>query len=171
MKREVTYAFIDSQNLNLGTRKNIYKKRKKIYTGWHLDFGKFYKYLENKFKIKKAFLFIGFVKKNKKLYKYLTRCGYVLVYKPTVKNKNGIVKGNVDAELVLYASAIMIDKYDKAVVVSGDGDFACLYKYLEEKNKLKALIIPNKKSASSLLNNFNKYKILLEREKTKLKRE
>jgi len=39
--------------------------------------------------------------------------------------KNGKVKGNCDAELILQAM-IDIDKYEKAVLVSSDGDFACL---------------------------------------------
>lgn len=40
----------------------------------------------------------------------------------------------------------MIDykEYSKAVIVSGDGDFACLIGYLHHTNKLKALIVPNK---------------------------
>ena len=47
-KRPVIYAFIDSQNLNLGTSKNLYKNKKLIYQGWKLDFRKFNLYLKNK---------------------------------------------------------------------------------------------------------------------------
>jgi hypothetical protein len=45
-KRQIVYAFIDSQNLNLGTSKNIDKHGKRIYNGWQLDFRKFYQYLK-----------------------------------------------------------------------------------------------------------------------------
>jgi len=47
----------------------------------------------------------------------------------------------------------MIDykAYDKAVIVSGDGDFYCLAKYFIENNKLKALLIPNEEQFSALL--------------------
>lgn len=65
MKKEIVYAFIDSQNLNLGTSKNLYKGQKLIYQGWKLDFKKFRHYLTDKFKVEKAFLFIGFISKNK----------------------------------------------------------------------------------------------------------
>jgi len=37
-RKQVVYAFIDSQNLNLGTSKDIYKGKNKIYTGWKLEF-------------------------------------------------------------------------------------------------------------------------------------
>jgi uncharacterized LabA/DUF88 family protein len=42
-----------------------------------------------------------------------------------VQYKNGKIRGNDDAELVLHAM-IDIQNYEKAVIVSGDGDFHCL---------------------------------------------
>ncbi len=164
------YAFIDSQNLNLGTSKDITKNGKIIYIGWPLDFKKFRKYLADKFRVDKAFLFIGYIKQNESLYKKLRSDGYVLVFKPTVKDHVGKPKGNVDAELVLHAAAVEFAKYDKAVIVSGDGDFYCLHEYLEKNNKLLRIIIPNSKSESSLLKPFQKYKTFIEFEKTKLER-
>jgi len=41
--------------------------------------------------------------------------------------------------------------YEKAVIVTGDGDFYCLVKYLIAHNKLKTLVIPNKDKYSALL--------------------
>lgn len=171
-KRQKVYAFIDSQNLNLGTSKSIYKKQgkgyKRIYQGWDLDFKKFRRYLTDKFRVSKAFLYIGYIKENRNLYRRLKNYGYLLIYKPTVTDNRGKPKGNIDAELVLGASAVQINRYDKAVVVSGDGDFRCLYEYLEKKRKLLKIVIPNRKSQSSLLNKFHKYKIFVEDEKHKL---
>jgi uncharacterized LabA/DUF88 family protein len=66
---------------------------------------------------------------------------------------DGRVKGNVDAELVLQAM-IEYANYEKAVIVSGDGDFHCLIEYLRGKKKLKKLIIPNRDKYSSLLRKF-----------------
>ena len=69
-KKEImNYAFIDSQNLNLGIRDQ----------GWQLDFARFRIYLKDKYKVKKAFLFIGYIKGHKKLYTYLTKTGYILI--------------------------------------------------------------------------------------------
>ena len=48
---------------------------------------------------------------------------------------------------------IEFPNYDKAVVVSGDGDFYSLYEYLQSKDKLGAIVAPNRQF-SSLLNSF-----------------
>lgn len=165
-----TYAFIDSQNLNLGTSKDITKKGKRIYRGWKLDFKKLRKYLTDKFRVNEAFLCIGYIKQNENLYKRLRADGYKLIFKPTVRDNKGKSKGNVDAELVLHAAAIQFSKYDKAVIVSGDGDFYCLYEFLEKNYKLLRILIPNSKSESSLLRPFQKYKTFIEFEKNKLER-
>lgn len=64
------------------------------------------------------------------------------------------MKGNVDAELVLHSAAIEYNNYDKAVIVTSDGDFACLMRYLEKNNKLKKIIAPTARY-SKLLKPFN----------------
>lgn len=64
--------------------------------------------------------------------------------------RGGKPKGNVDAELVLQA---MIDyrDYERAVIVTSDGDFACLVRYLYEEGKLERVLSPNRKGCSVLL--------------------
>ena len=152
------YAFIDSQNLNLGVRSQ----------GWKLDFARFHIYLTDKYNVKKAFIFIGFIPKNRKLYEFLTKAGYMLVYKPVVESKRIVkTKGNVDAELVLH-TMIEFPNYDKAIIVSGDGDFYCLVEYLDKKKKLGKIIVPNKKY-SSLLRKFGNYIVNIDLMKEKLK--
>ena len=170
-KRPAVYAFIDSQNLKLGTGKDVLNKKGRIvYQGWELDYKKFHKYLSDKFRVQKAFIFIGYIKENEKLYRGLKSYGYELIYKPTTKDGQGKPKGNVDAELVLHAAAIEFDNYDQAVLVSGDGDFRCLLEFLEKNKKLAKLVIPNKRSASSLLTPFERHKIFIEYEKKKLEK-
>lgn len=155
-----TYAFIDSQNLNLGVKSQ----------GWKLDFGKFRQYLITKYKVDKTFLFIGYLPGNQALYTYLQSVGYICVFKPTLELKKGKkeikVKGNVDAELVLH-SMIEYKNYDKAVIVSGDGDFHCLIEYLEGKGKLYKVITPNQRY-SSLLKRFSQYIVVVAPLKEKL---
>lgn len=174
---ENNFAFIDSQNLNLGISKDIYKDGVLVHYGWKLDFNKFRIYLREKYSVTKAFLCIGQVAGNESLYTELQQYDYVCVFKPTLFLPNGTVKGNVDAELVLQ-SMIEYNNYDKAVIVSGDGDFYCLAKYLLEKDKLKIILAPNKFNYSSLLNkleseditvlNFvNQYKNRLEKKTIK----
>ena len=160
-KKRENFAFIDSQNLNLGVRSQ----------GWILDFARFRVYLEEKYHVQKAFLFIGFIDGNQILYTYLQEAGYICIFKPTVvitKNKKIKVKGNVDAELVLH-SMIEYSHYEKAVITSGDGDFRCLVEYLDQKNKLLKIIVPNKKY-SSLLRQYSHYIVNIDLLKEKLQK-
>ena len=136
-----------------------------------MDYKKFRKYLTDKFRVEKAFLLIGYIRKYEKLYKNLKSYGYKLIFKPTVEDNHGKPKGNVDAELVLHSAAIQYPNYDQAVIISADGDFYCLYEYLINKNKLSKIIIPNRHSESSLLKKFHRYKVFLYREKQKLQLE
>jgi len=161
-KDKLNYAFIDSQNLNLGVKS----------LGWNLDFTKFRVLLKDKYKVGKAYLFIGHVPGNEKLYTNLQESGYVIVFKPTLEYKRKgktVTKGNVDAELVLH-TMLNIKKFGKAIIVSGDGDFHCLLEYLESKNKLYKVIVPNKKY-SSLLRKFAKYIVQVELFKKKVTQE
>ena len=73
-----------------------------------------------------------------------------------IKNGKETMKGNVDAELVLHAAAIEFDNYEKAVIVTSDGDFACLVKYLDEKEKIQKIITPTKRH-STLFRPYLKY--------------
>ena len=139
MKTQNNYAFIDSQNLNLSIREQ----------GWVLDFGNFRRYLGDKYGIAKAFIFIGYVYQNQDLYINLQKAGYILIFKPTLILPSGGVKGNVDAELVLH-TMIEYQNYDKALIVTGDGDFYCLVDYLIKNDKLLKLMVPNRDKFSSL---------------------
>lgn len=147
--KEQNYAFIDSQNLNLGIQE----------LGWKLDYKKFRLYLSEKYGVKKAYMFIGFLPENQNLYKNLQDQGYVLIFKPVMKDRDGRAKGNVDADLVLRA---MIDykEYDKSLIVTSDGDFYCLVDYLYGEKKLKYVISPNREKCSVLLRKVAKEKII-----------
>lgn len=142
------YAFIDSQNLNLGIQK----------LGWKLDYKKFRVYLQEKYGVEKAYMFIGFVALNQKLYDKLQEAGFILKFKPTIPDADGKIKGNVDADLVLQAM-IDIAEYEQAVVVSSDGDFYSLVQHLTEKDKLKAVMSSDDKNCSTLLKQTAKDKI------------
>lgn len=157
---KANYAFIDSQNLNLGVRS----------LGWNLDYKKFRLYLKNKYNVTEAYLFIGKTDGNQDLYSALMKAGFILVFKPTVsylENGKRTMKGNVDAELVLYAAAKVYDEYDKAIIISGDGDFYCLVEFLEENNKLLRVITPNNRY-SKLLHRYSAWIFSLEKLRAKL---
>lgn len=142
-KKQNNFAFIDSQNLNLGVREQ----------GWKLDFEKFRIYLREKYGITKAFLFLGFVPKYKDLYSRLQYYGFILIFKPTFELADGQIKGNVDAELVLQ-TMIEYENFERALIVTGDGDFYCLINHLYKNDKLLRLMIPNVRRYSRLLKPF-----------------
>jgi len=162
MKQKASsYAFIDSQNVYLSVKNQ----------GWKLDFAKFRKYLSDKYGVTKAYLFVGYTEGNQQIYKKLQEDGYVVIFKPTLVYKDGSTKGNCDAELVLHAM-IEYPNYEKAIIVSGDGDFYCLAQFLKENKKLKAVLVPDKKKYSALLKKINdedeKYLVFLDEAKQKL---
>jgi uncharacterized LabA/DUF88 family protein len=138
------YAFIDSQNLNLSIQ-NL---------GWKLDYGRFRRYLRDKYHVTRAFIFIGYTEDQTDLYDHLEAAGYEIIYKPTLNYKDGSMKGNVDAELVMHAM-IELPNYHKAVIVTGDGDFYSLIAHLISINKLEKVVIPSQMRYSSLLKRFD----------------
>ena len=147
-KVENNYAFIDSQNLNLGIQK----------LGWKLDYKKFRVYLKEKYNVERAYMFIGFVAGNQRLYDKLQEAGFFLKFKPTIPDKDGKIKGNIDADLVLRA---MIDykNYDKAIIISSDGDFYSLAEYLNSNNKLEIVLSSDIDNCSGLLKQVAKGKM------------
>jgi uncharacterized LabA/DUF88 family protein len=150
-KPTATFAFIDSQNLNLGIQK----------VGWKMDWKKFREYLSSKYAVTHAYMFIGHMPEYEALYHQLHEQGYLIVLKPTHETVKLLsekpkdtpkpeehaeekkqIKGNIDAELVLWAMKER-KNYKDAIIVSGDGDFYCLAEYLQSVGQLKHIMTPN----------------------------
>ncbi len=160
MTNSTTYVFIDSQNLHLGI-KNL---------GWDIDYKRLFVYLKEKYNFNGCILYIGFVEKNQKLYKYLQSCGFEIVFKNTKqigKGRNQI-KGNIDVDLTVDAIR-RSTQYKVAVFISADGDFAALYDYLiTEKGKEIFILIPNMYSYSKFLLKYRKNLRFMNDLKTKI---
>lgn len=168
------YAFIDSQNLNVSVQK----------FGWKMDWRKFRRFLADEYGVTKAYMFIGYVPEYESIYELMHEAGYAVVLKPTFDltrpqpemlevmdeaqspkkqvdaEEKKPVKGNIDAELVLWAMK-EISNYDKAIIVSGDGDFYSLVEYLEGKGRLLYVLAPTG-HYSSLYNRYEKYIIRID---------
>ena len=123
-----------------------------------MDRAKLRKWLKDEHGVDTAYMFMGYMPEQQEMYTFFQNIGYTLVFRPVITTKDGVTKGNIDAELVLQ-TMIDYDKYKKAVIITGDGDFACLVTYLYTKNKLKSLVVPNKRRYSDLLNYAAKEKI------------
>ena len=139
-KAETNYAFIDGTNLYLTM----------VHVKWRLDFKRFRVYLREHYGVSTAYYFIGYMAENQGLYDSLKSWGYEVKHKQTLPLPDGRTKGNVDAELVLQA---MIDykHYEKAVLVTSDGDFSCLVEYLANHDKLLRVLAPCLEGCSRLL--------------------
>lgn len=136
VQKDNNFAFIDGANLHKGV----------ITAGWKLDYKRFRKWLSDKYSVERAYLFIGLVPKYNDLYTSLQESGFTLVFKETVTNQDGFVKGNCDADLVLWSvRGVYEELYNKAVIVSSDGDYASLVKFLQEKERLLTVISPSSK--------------------------
>jgi uncharacterized LabA/DUF88 family protein len=140
LKQREVYAFIDGQNLYQGVTEQ----------GWDLDYKKFRIYLKDKYKVVKAYLFIGYISQNQDLYTELQEAGYLLKFKPVLHLGQALKQGNVDADLVLNIMRYY-KEYSGAVIVTSDGDFDTTVKYLKKKNKLVVVLSPNIDKCSALL--------------------
>jgi uncharacterized LabA/DUF88 family protein len=147
LKSANNYAYIDAQNVNLSIQNQ----------GRKLDWRRLFVYLKERYKVQKAYMFIGFMPANQEMYNFFQTIWYTLIFKPVLELE-GKTKGNVDAELVLQAM-IDLNEYDQAVVVSGDGDFGCLVEYLYARSKLARLIVPNLHQYSIFLKKTAKERI------------
>jgi uncharacterized LabA/DUF88 family protein len=136
-------AFVDGQNLHLGTKQDK----------WKVSFQKFRIYLKDKYHVAEAYYFLGYASEaEQKLYTNLQKAGFIVVFKEHYENLKANKKGNVDTDVVFEIMKNLIDNkdFDKIILVSGDGDYKKLIDFLIEKNKLEKILFPNKNFASSL---------------------
>lgn len=139
------FAYIDGANLHMGVASS----------GWSMDYRRFRVWLSEKYGVRKAYLFLGLVPKHKDIYTNLQEAGFTLVFKETTYDDDRKVKGNCDADLVLKAAIDYFEKnFDNAILVSSDGDYACLVKFFKEKGVLRSLVSPSNK-CSFLLRKLN----------------
>lgn len=128
---------------------------------------KFRVYLKDKFKVDKAYYFIGYHDlKNGLLYDRIIKAGFILVFRKHSKKSKAIKKGNVDTDIVfeIMKKFVEREKLDKVVLVSGDGDYYKLVDYLVKKNRFLKLLAPCEGRMSSLYRDLNgKYYLYLNR--------
>lgn len=140
--KKKTVAYIDGANLYRGIER----------LGWIMDYRRFRIWLQEKYNVRVAYLFIGLIPKYNDLYKHLQECGYTLVFKEVVYDGNGKPKGNCDADLVLQAvSDVYEGKYDTMIIVTSDGDYAGLVKFFIDRGGSPIILSPHPKEKCSIL--------------------
>ncbi len=138
-------AFIDAQNLFLGTTK--------ARPSWKVDLARFRVYLKDKYQVEKAYYFVGaFNPARQNLYNALQEFGYVVVFREHAETSLSQKKGNVDTDIVFTVMKKLVEKetINKIILVSGDGDYWRMVDYLISKGKFAKLLAPSKKAISSL---------------------
>ncbi|NTV22701.1 MAG: NYN domain-containing protein [Candidatus Yonathbacteria bacterium] len=141
--RKYNIAFIDGQNLHLGTTRN----------GWKVDFKKFRVYLRDKYAVQEAYYFIGYVsEKEQDLYNNLQKAGFIVIFKEHNSLLLAKKKGNVDTDIVFEIMKQVAENKElsKILLVSGDGDYKKVVDYLVRRNLFEKILFPNKEFASSL---------------------
>lgn len=135
-------AYIDGANLHNGVKS----------LPWGFDYGRFRVWLREKYEIEQAYLFLGMMPKYKELYRSLQEQGYTLVFKEVIYDNNGKPKGNCDADIVVLSMQDAYEnKFDSAVLVSSDGDYAPLVKFLMGKQKITTVVSPYETKRCSVL--------------------
>jgi len=140
-------AFIDGQNLHLGTMED----------GWKINFSKLRIYLKENYNVGEAYYFLGYIsEKEQDLYNNLQKAGFIVIFKSHNEELLAKKKGNVDTDIVFEVMKNLLDNKDfsKIILVSGDGDYRKLIDFLILKNKFAKILFPNKKFASSLYKNL-----------------
>jgi len=163
---ENNLAFIDGQNLYLGTRSEQ--------PAWEVDLVRFRIYLSQKYKIQRAYYFFGFVnEKYQDLYDSIQEAGFILKFRKHNSAMMSKKKGNVDTDIVFDIMKKIYKKepFNKIVLVAGDGDYKMLVDFLIEESKFEKILFPNKQFASSLYKELpSKYYDYLNNIKSKIKK-
>lgn len=120
---------------------------------WRIDLKKFRVYLKENYNVSEAYYVLGYLyDENDDLYKQIQKAGFIVIFKEHTKLSKSNKKGNVDTDIVFEVMKNLLDNQnlDKVILVSGDGDYKKLVRYLIYKNKFSKILFPNKKFASSL---------------------
>jgi len=140
------FAFVDGQNLYMGTAKRATNP-------WKIDLARFRIYLDKKYNVSKAFYFLGYVQEtNQELYEEIQNAGFVLIFRAHNPAMSGKKKGNVDSDIIFHIMKKLYkqESFNKVVLVSGDGDYKLLVEFLIEERRFEKILFPDKKFASSL---------------------
>ncbi len=140
-------AYIDGQNLYMGTAKSSPK--------WSIDLTRFRRYLLEKYHVIDAYYYLGYVQSGEeydRLYESIHKAGFILIFREHNSAMLGTKKGNVDSDIIFNAMKRLYLKeaFDKVVLVSGDGDYKSLVKFLISERRFEKILFPNKRYASSL---------------------
>ncbi len=146
-RQPVTYAFVDAANV-------IY--RNSDVHPWKIDLRKLHKYLKERFGVERVLYYGGIDNRNQtqvRIYKKMEEWGYELRLNPVKHfvNERGewYTKADVDSRMTFEMMRFLPD-YDRAIVLTGDGDFYWVLEFLLQTKEQVRLIASPKKTAKEL---------------------
>ncbi len=165
--KQNNFAFIDGQNLYLGTTKCYYCADKlgieikdcqlsdcTCGKAWEINLKKLRIYLDENYSVTEAYYFLGYLNENNtEIYNKIQKAGFIIIFKEHSSLAKSKKKGNVDTDIVFEIMKNLIERYgdiNKIVLISGDGDYKKIVYYLVGKGKFKKILFPNRKYSSSL---------------------
>ncbi len=165
MEKPRSYIFIDASNIHYYLQGE----------GWKIDWIRFQNYYKSAFQEPRFYYYEGIVskgvyfdnhpdqtlidfnaakKKKQNYFKFLRQHGYTVRHKPVSRvydNTAGQFKHKCNFDVELTIDAVdNIDNYDVFGLVSGDGDFERLVKYLKGKGKKTIVIAPKDRLSNNL---------------------
>lgn len=145
--------FIDAANV-------IYSLRS---LKWKIDYKKLQRYFQKYFNLVDIYFYFAYRKESggqRNLLEMLSRKGFKLRIKEVkfikVNRNTVIMKGNCDVELTIDMIALL-RKYDTAVLMSGDSDFAALVKFVQKRGKKVIVISTRGHISKELIENADKF--------------
>ncbi len=165
MEKQRSYIFIDASNIHYYLNNE----------GWRIDWIKFQNHYKSAFQSPRFYYYEGLIskgcyldnnpdhsiqdfsdakKRKQKYFKFLKHHNYIVRQKPVARvydNTSGHFKHKCNFDVELTIDAIdNIDNYDVFSLVSGDGDFEKLIKYLKGKGKKTIVIAPKDRFSRNL---------------------
>lgn len=160
--------YIDGANFVYGL-KTLNEK----YSDYHFDFENFFKKIVEKNDLIDIFYYNASLKQRinprrfreqQKLFarlRKITKCRVVLCKRQKRLNKDDEEYYTIKGDDISLALDMLNDawenKYDKAILISGDGDFAPLLKYVKNKNKKVEVVSFIEVASKNLLNEADRF--------------
>ena len=142
MHKDIIYAFIDGQNLY----ESLNRK------GVVFSYEKLRRHLREKYHVSKAIMYLGDIHKD--IYKKAERAGFVVKKKKSILQIDSsgrlVRKANIDVDLVVGVLKDYQNKFNKAIIMTGDGDFIPLIKSMLKDDELDLVIIPSRENSATI---------------------
>jgi len=125
-------VYIDAQNVHKGIKE----------LWWIIDWQKFFLYLKKKYCVDQIIMFFWYIPKYQKLYDFLLKIGYEIIFKEVSIHSDGSIKGNVDIDVAIKAMNDSAGELlHEAYLVTTDSDFnSLIYEFRRRKIWWKLLV-------------------------------